>query len=163
MSWAKNSFVPIPVAQSAVILGERIFKEVIILKGGCEARPWFNVTGVPMRRGRQEGGWSWRDQPERMSQGGCHLQAQKRGPRGNQPCPHLILDFLEPWDNKYLCYFVTAAWADGYSRWLEELNFSFKNCIYLFYIWLPWVFVAVHGFLWLRGAGATLSLQCMGF
>lgn len=39
MSWAKNSFVPIPVAQSAVILGERIFKEVIILKGGCEARP----------------------------------------------------------------------------------------------------------------------------
>ena len=28
-----------PVAQSAVILGERIFKEVIIFKGGCKARP----------------------------------------------------------------------------------------------------------------------------
>ena len=39
VSWAKNSFVPVPVAQSAAVLGERIFKEVIILKGGCKATP----------------------------------------------------------------------------------------------------------------------------
>ena len=114
-----------PVAQSAVILGERIFKEVIIFKGGCKARPWFNVTGVPMRRGRQKGGWSQRDQPERTSQEAATCKPRREAQGETSPVHTLILDFGELWDNKYLYYFVMAAWADWYSRWLEEVNFSF--------------------------------------
>ena len=45
----------------------------------------------------------------------------------------------------------------------SQHEFTLKKIFYLFiysfYFWLPWVFLARVGFLWLQQVGATLSLQ----
>ena len=54
------------------------------------------------------------------------------------------------------------------NSFLNRFLFVFNTFIYFIYFWLHWVFVAAHGFLYLRGAGAALSCgarasHCGGF
>ena len=54
-------------------------------------------------------------------------------------------------------------WTGTTQAWAHEIISFFKINICSFYLWLHWVFVALHGPSPGEARGATFQLRCMGF